>query len=46
MVLMIDRGGDLVVPDQETILRANDTLTLVGSDGDIDEAIRLFARSR
>ncbi len=45
-VLMIDRGGDLVVPDQETVLRANDTLTLVGSDDDIDEAIRLFARSR
>jgi Trk K+ transport system NAD-binding subunit len=43
---MIDRGGDFAVPDQETALRASDTLMRVGSDGDIDGAIRLFARSR
>jgi trk system potassium uptake protein TrkA len=46
IVLMIERAGDVVVPDRETVLQANDTVTLVGQDGDIDVAARLFARSR
>ncbi len=45
IVLMIERGGDILIPDRETALRANDTLTLVGADGDLDIAVRLFARN-
>lgn len=45
IVLMIERGGDIVVPDRETVLRANDTVTLVGTDTDVDDAARLFARN-
>jgi Trk K+ transport system NAD-binding subunit len=44
-VLMIERGGNALVPDQETRLRANDTLTLVGTDDEMDEAVRLVARN-
>lgn len=44
IVLMIERGGDILVPDRETALRANDTVTLVGTDSDLDSAARLFAR--
>jgi trk system potassium uptake protein TrkA len=45
IVLMIERGGDILIPDRETILRANDTVTLVGADTDVDDAARLFARN-
>jgi Trk K+ transport system NAD-binding subunit len=45
MVLMIERGGDVLTPDRETRLRANDTITLVGSGSQVDEAARLFARN-
>ncbi len=44
IVLMIERRGDVLVPDRQTKLRANDTITLVGADTDIDSAARLFAR--
>lgn len=43
-VLMIERGGSILVPDQETSLQANDTITLVGIDNGVDEVARLFAR--
>lgn len=45
IVLMIERRGDVLVPDRETKLRANDTITLVGTDIDVDSAARLFARN-
>ncbi|MFQ5594836.1 MAG: monovalent cation:proton antiporter family protein [Anaerolineae bacterium] len=45
IVLMIQRGGDILVPDRKTSLRANDTVTLVGTDSDLDAAARLFARN-
>ena len=45
IVLMIQRGGDILVPDRSTSLRANDTVTLVGTDGDVDTAARLLARN-
>jgi hypothetical protein len=38
-------GGNALVPDQETRLRANDTLTLVGPDAEVDEAVRCLARN-
>jgi trk system potassium uptake protein TrkA len=44
-VLMIERGGDALVPDQETRLRANDTLTLVGTEAEVDEVVRYLARN-
>jgi Trk K+ transport system NAD-binding subunit len=43
-VLMIERGGNSLVPDQETSLQANDTITLVGIGNGVDEVARLFAR--
>lgn len=46
MALMIQRGGDILVPDNETALQANDTVTLVGTDGDVDTAARFLARDR
>lgn len=45
MVLMINRGGDVLVPDRETVLRANDTVTLAGAEEAVDSAARLFARN-
>jgi trk system potassium uptake protein TrkA len=42
-MLMIERGGDILVPDLETKLRANDTITLVGAEDAVDETARLFA---
>lgn len=45
IVLMLERGGDILIPDRNTTLRANDTVTLVGTDGDVDTAARLFARN-
>jgi len=45
MVLMIERGGDVLTPDRETRLRANDTITLVGTGSEVNEAARLFARN-
>jgi Kef-type K+ transport system membrane component KefB/Trk K+ transport system NAD-binding subunit len=44
-VLMIERGGNALVPDQKTRLRANDTLTLVGPKAEVDEAVRYLARN-
>lgn len=44
-VLMIERGGDILTPDRETLLRANDTITIVGTGSEVDEAVRLFARN-
>ncbi|MDX1436660.1 MAG: TrkA C-terminal domain-containing protein, partial [Anaerolineales bacterium] len=41
-ILMIERGGDILVPDEATVLRANDTVMLVG--GEVDETARLFAK--
>ncbi len=41
-VIMIERQGNLLVPEQKTVLRANDTITLVGKD--IEEAVRSFVR--
>jgi Trk K+ transport system NAD-binding subunit len=45
MVLTIERGGDVLTPDRETLLRANDTITIVGTGNEVDEAARLFARN-
>lgn len=45
MVLMIERMGDVVIPDRATALRANDIVTLIGTDDDVDHAARLFARN-
>jgi trk system potassium uptake protein TrkA len=45
LVLMIERGGDVLTPDRETLLRANDTITLVGIDSEVDEVIKLLARN-
>jgi Trk K+ transport system NAD-binding subunit len=45
IVLMIERSNEIIVPDRETILRANDTLTLVGAEEEIGEAVQLFARN-
>ena len=44
MVLMIERGGEIIVPDRDTTLRPNDVVTLVGSAVEVDQAARLFAR--
>ena len=44
IVLMIKRGGDIIVPDRETALRANDVVTLVGAEEDVDRTARFFAR--
>ena len=46
MVLAIERGGDLLAPDAETYLRANDTLTVAGAGRETDRVARLLARSR
>lgn len=45
IVLMLERRGDILIPDRETALRANDIVTLVGTDGDVDAAARLFTRN-
>lgn len=45
IVLMIERRGDILVPDRGTKLRANDTVTLAGIESDVDKAARLFARN-
>jgi trk system potassium uptake protein TrkA len=42
-LLMIERSGDILVPDRETKLRANDTITLVGAEDAVDEVARLLA---
>lgn len=39
-VIGISRSGELMVPDNRTQLRANDTLTLVGSTTGIDETLK------
>jgi Trk K+ transport system NAD-binding subunit len=46
MVMMIERGGDVLTPDRDTLLRANDTITFVGTGNEVDDAARLFARNR
>jgi Kef-type K+ transport system membrane component KefB/Trk K+ transport system NAD-binding subunit len=46
MIMMIERGGDILTPDRETLLRANDTLTVVGTGLEVDDAARLLAHSR
>lgn len=43
VMMMIERGGDVLVPDRETRLKANDTITLVGPADDVDEAARALA---
>lgn len=43
IVVMIERSNEIVVPDRETVLRANDTLTLLGVDEEIGESVQLFA---
>jgi trk system potassium uptake protein TrkA len=43
-VLSIERGGDVLTPDRETLLRSNDTLTVIGTGSEVDDALRLFAR--
>lgn len=42
-LLMIERSDDFLVPDRETKLKANDTITLVGAEDAVDEASRLLA---
>jgi Trk K+ transport system NAD-binding subunit len=41
-VLSIERGGDIVVPDNDTRLRENDTLNLAGNSEGLKESMRLF----
>lgn len=43
-VLMINRGGNILVPDRETTLQANDDVTLVGTGEHVDDAARFLAR--
>lgn len=45
IVLMIERSNEIVVPDRETVLRANDTLTLLGGEEEISETVQQFARN-
>jgi Trk K+ transport system NAD-binding subunit len=42
-LLMIERSGDILIPDRETELRANDTITLVGPENAVDQAARQLA---
>jgi Trk K+ transport system NAD-binding subunit len=46
IVLTIERGGDVPTPDQEILLRANDTITIVGTGREVDEVVRLLVRNR
>jgi Kef-type K+ transport system membrane component KefB/Trk K+ transport system NAD-binding subunit len=46
MVLMIERSGDILTPDRKTRLRANDTITVVGTGSEVDNLVRLLARNR
>ncbi len=45
VILMVERSHEILVPDRDTVLRANDTLTLVGSDRELGEAAQLLARN-
>ncbi len=45
VVLMIERSGDIVIPDRRTVLQANDIVTLVGNDGEVDNAARFLSRT-
>jgi trk system potassium uptake protein TrkA len=44
-LLMIQRGGSVLVPDRDTVLRANDVITLAGVEEDVDKAARLLAHN-
>jgi len=41
-VMSIQRGGDILVPDNDTRLRENDTLNLAGNLDGLNESMRLF----
>lgn len=41
-VMSIERGGDILVPDNNTRLRENDTLNLTGSSEYLRESMRIF----
>lgn len=41
-VMSIERGGDILVPDNDTLLRENDTLNLAGNAEGLKESMRLF----
>jgi len=48
-VMSIQRKGDILMPDNDTQLRENDTLNLTGTPEYLEESMRLFgssARSR
>ena len=48
-IMSIQRKGDVLMPDNDTRLRENDTLNLAGSPEHLEESMRLFrssARSR
>jgi Trk K+ transport system NAD-binding subunit len=42
-LLMIERSGDILIPDREAEMRANDTIALVGSEEAVDQAARQLA---
>jgi Trk K+ transport system NAD-binding subunit len=41
-VMSIQRSGNTLVPDNDTLLRRNDTLTLVGSSQALKKSMRIF----
>lgn len=45
ILFMIEASNEFVVLDRESILRANDILTLLRADEKMSEAVQLFARN-
>jgi Trk K+ transport system NAD-binding subunit len=45
-VMSIERGGDILVPDNGTRLRQNDTLNLAGSSEYLKESMHIFSSIR
>ena len=45
-VMSIQRSGNTLMPDNHTLLRENDTLTLVGSSHALKKSMRIFQSAR
>ena len=45
-VLLILRGDTLITPEKATLLQANDILTIVGDERDVESALRLLRVGR
>ena len=45
-VMSIQRSGNTLMPDNHTLLRENDTLTLVGSSQALKKSMRFFQSDR